>query len=344
MIVDDEAVVALNIKNLLERHGYLAVIAASGDECLRKVSCGETPDLILMDINLGPNRMDGQETTRRVQQYADIPVVLHSAYTDRATIQGTRNMTKYGYVHKVPGNEEFILATVEMAFKLQEREQMYRDLSAHINDAREEQNAFMAREIHDDLGQSIAALKINLTMLERSASPQETTPIIADMREILDATALKVRTLIRELRPPVTDTADIIEALKWHIREFEKTFAITTSFTSSVDRAVLGPEKSLSVFRIVQEALTNSVRHGSPSRITVEVGQQDECWLFVKITDDGRGFTPAARAPEITFGILGMQERAERWRGSVSIESTPGKGTIVTATVPHEPPTPESGL
>jgi signal transduction histidine kinase len=334
MIVDDEVVVGLNIKNLLEQHGYRAVVASSGDECLRQIARGDVPDLILMDINLGPNRMDGQETTRRVQELADIPVVLHSAYTDRATIQGTRNMTKYGYVHKVPGNEEFILATVEMAFKLQEREQMYRDLSAHINHTREEQNAFMAREIHDDLGQSIAALKINLTMLERSTTPAETPPIIADMREILDATALKIRTLIRELRPPVTDTADIIEALKWHVREFEKTFSIPTQFSSAVEQAVLGPEKSLSVFRIVQEALTNAVRHGNPSAISVDVGQEDES-LFVRIADDGCGFTPAARAPEMTFGILGMQERAERWRGSVSIESKPGEGTIVTATVPH---------
>jgi signal transduction histidine kinase len=244
-------------------------------------------------------------------------------------------MTKYGYVHKVPGNGEFILATVEMAFRLREREQMYRDLSAHINDVREEQNAFMAREIHDDVGQSIVALKMNLTMLERATAPAETTPIIATMREALDAASSKIRTLIRELRPPVADTADIVEALQWHIREFEKTFSVATQFTSEVERVILGRDKSLSVFRIVQEALTNSVRHGNPSEISVEVGLEESS-LVVRIADDGYGFVPAENASKESFGILGMQERAQRWNGSVTIESNSRTGTVVTAMVPHD--------
>lgn len=335
MIVDDEVLIGLDVMHLFEGNGYRAVVVSSGEECVRQIAAGDVPDLMLMDINLGPNRMDGRETTRRVHEYADIPVVLYSAYTDRETLQKTRDMTKYGYIHKVPGNGEFILATVEMAFRLREREQMYRDLSAYINDVREEQNAFMAREIHDDVGQSIAALKINLTMLERAATSAETTPIIKNMRETLDATSSKIRTLIRELRPPVADTVDIVEALQWHVREFEKTFSVTTRFSSEVKRAVLGREKSLSVFRIVQEALTNSARHGSPTVVTVEV-TREEASMVVRITDDGRGFFPSGITSEKSFGILGMQERAQRWGGSVSIESTPGMGTLVTAVVPND--------
>ncbi|TVR68718.1 MAG: response regulator [Spirochaetaceae bacterium] len=337
MIVDDEAIVALNIRNLLRRQGYEAVSVHSGEECLQKIGQGIVPDMILMDINLGPGRMNGPETTRRVQlQHADIPVILHSAYTDPETIQATRDMTKYGYVHKVPGNEEFVLATVEMAFKLQERERMYRDLSAHVNRLREEQNAFIAREIHDDLGQSIAALKMNLTMLGRSLKDAQLEPIITDMREILDATAIKVRTLIHELRPPVLDTSDIVEALTWHVREFEKTFAIPTSFLSSEQTLELEPEKSLALFRIVQEALTNSARHGEPGTISVAVKQEDG-FLRVTVTDDGRGFSPGGNTTPRSYGILGMRERAEQWNGSLTIESVPGQGTSVSASFPIGP-------
>lgn len=333
MIVDDEAIVALAIKNLLEKHGYHALMETSGEGCLRHVETGDLPDLVLMDINLGTGRMDGPETTRRIHEHAEIPVVLHSAYTDPATIQGTRDMTKYGYVHKVPGNEEFVLATVEMAFRLQERERMYRDLSAHVNRMREEQNAFIAREIHDDLGQSLAALKMNLTMLERSMKRPVTDPIISDMREILDATVLKVRFLIHELRPPVFDTPDSVEALSWYAREFEKMFSVPCRFTSRIESITLPPEESLAVFRVVQEALTNSARHGDPTRIAIEMRRENHS-LVVTVTDDGHGFSVGAHPQHGTFGILGMQERAEQWNGSVRITSTPGEGTTVTAEFP----------
>lgn len=242
-------------------------------------------------------------------------------------------MTKYGYVHKVPGNEEFVLATVEMAFKLQERERMYRDLSAHVNRMREEQNAFIAREIHDDLGQSIAALKMNLTILARSVKNHDAGPIISDMREILDDTALKVRSLIHELRPPVLDTADIVEALRWHGREFEKTFLVPVTVACTLESVELEPEQSLSVFRVVQEALTNAARHGEPSRIVVSISRDGEL-LTVTITDDGVGFDADRRQEPRSFGILGMQERAEQWGGYLSLHSTPGDGTTVKASFP----------
>lgn len=336
MIVDDEAIVALNIARLLQQHGYKAPIAHSGEDCLRKIKESTVPDVILMDINLGPDRMDGPETTRRIhRRYGDIPVILHSAYTDPQTIQATRDMTKYGYVHKVPGNEEFVLATVEMAFKLQERERMYRNLSAHVNQMREEQNAFIAREIHDDLGQSIAALKMNLTMLSRAVKDEKAEPILADMREILDATALKVRSLIHELRPPVLDTADVMEALSWHVQEFEKNFSIPVAFKSTVPSLEMEPEKSLALFRIVQEALTNSARHGEPERVIITV-DREAGFLRVTVSDDGRGFAMSDHGRSRSYGILGMRERAEQWNGSLAIESSPGKGTTVKALFPLE--------
>lgn len=341
MIVDDETITALNIRTLLTRAGYQCTTVASGEECLEILEGGALPDLILMDINLGKDRMDGPETTRRIHGTWEIPVVLHSAYTDRETLRRTRDMTKYGYIHKVPGNEEFLLASLEMAFKLVEREQMFRDLSDHITRAGEEQNAFIAREIHDDLGQSISALKMNLTMLERSGDPQEIQSITAEMRTTLDSTALKVRALIHELRPPVLDTSGIIDALRWHTGEFSRAFGVVTRFDSDDPPIELSETCSLAVFRIVQESLTNAARHGSPAKIVVTAGlSADETNLVVTVRDNGRGFAADSTTNRRSFGLLNMRERAERCGGVLRIVSAPGAGTTVTLSVPVAPGAP----
>jgi signal transduction histidine kinase len=333
MIVDDSLILGKSLERFLANNGYAAVAVGSGEECLRRIEDGELPDLILMDIYLGSNRMDGPETTARLHELHDIPVILHSAYNDRETLHSTRDMTKYGYVYKTPGNEEFVLATIEMAFKLIDRERMYRDLSDHIHRVKEEQNAFLAREIHDDLGQSIAALKMNLTMLERSHDQEQMSSIIYDMRSILDGTVNKIRSLIHELRPPVLDTSGIVEALRWHATDFERTFGIPVLFTNEPREVYLGSEKSLAVFRIVQEALTNSVRHGQPTRIEITVHNENDCFT-VRVADNGQGFVLNDSPAAGTFGLLGMQERAQRFGGKVQIATTPGEGTHVTATIP----------
>ncbi|MFP4302231.1 MAG: ATP-binding protein [Spirochaetaceae bacterium] len=340
-IVDDEMLIGLHLTKVFEENGYDAAAIKSGEACLERIEAGEAPDLILMDINLGGGKIDGPETTRRINEMHDIPVVLHSAYTDRETLSRTENMAKYGYVQKVPGNEQFVLATVQMALKLheveqalREREQMYRDLSNHLQRIREEQMAHMAREIHDDLGQSLAALKMNLTMITKTGRDPAIAPLIADMREILDQTVKKVRALAQELRPPVLDTTGIIEALRWHAKEFAKSFGVETLFECELNELELGKNASLAAFRILQEALTNSVRHGNPTRIRIKVTLPREKELEVAVSDDGTGFVHEPAGARAGFGLLSMRERAQQVGGSVEVESAPGRGTTVRARIP----------
>ena len=340
-IVDDEMLIGLHLTKVFEENGYEAKALKSGETCLERIDSGEVPDLVLMDINLGAGRLDGPETTRRISEKYDLPVVLHSAYTDQETLSRTENMAKYGYVQKVPGNEQFVLATVQMALKLhaveralREREQMYRDLSNHLQRVREEQSAHMAREIHDDLGQSLAALKMNLTMISKTGADPTIEPLISDMREILDQTVKKVRSLAQELRPPVLDTTGIIEALRWHSNEFEKSFGVPTKFECDLDELELGKDSSLATFRILQEALTNSVRHGNPSRIRVRLTIPEEEALEVAVTDDGDGFVYEPDGARVGFGLLSMRERAQQVGGALEVESSPGQGTTVTARIP----------
>jgi signal transduction histidine kinase len=340
-IVDDEMLIGLHLKKFFEANGYRVRAMKSGEECLQRIESGDVPDLILMDINLGSGNLDGSETTRRINKMHDLPVVLHSAYTDRETLSRTDTMAKYGYVQKVPGNEQFVLATVQMALKLhaveqalREREQMYRDLSNHLQQIREDQSAHMAREIHDDLGQSLAALKMNLTMISRTASDPTIEPFLTDMREILDKTVQKVRSLAQELRPPVLDTTGIVEALRWHSQEFEKSFGVSTEFETELDEIQLGKESSLATFRILQEALTNSVRHGKPDRIRITIHAPKDHFIEVAVTDNGAGFTYAPDGARAGFGLLSMRERAEKVGGSVEVETAPGEGTTIRAKIP----------
>lgn len=365
-IVDDEMLIGRHLSKVFEENGYRSRAIKSGEDCLERIDSGELPHLILMDINLGYGRLDGPETTRRINEKHDIPVVLHSAYTDRETLSRTENMAKYGYVQKVPGNEQFVLATVQMALKLhdaeralREREQMYRDLSNHLQQVREEQSAHMAREIHDDLGQSLAALKMNLTMISKTSLEPSIEPFLTDMREILDATVRKVRSLAQELRPPVLDTTGIVEALRWHSKEFQKSFGVPTEFDTELEEIQLGKESSLATFRILQEALTNSVRHGNPKEIRIALRASEERvpednasekrasekrvpekrasgprFLEVAVTDDGTGFSYAPDGERTGFGLLSMRERAEKVGGSLKVETAPGRGTTIRARIP----------
>lgn len=340
-IVDDEVLIGLHLTKVFEENGYEARSIKSGEACIERIDTGELPDLILMDINLGAQRLDGPETTRRINERRDIPVVLHSAYTDRQTLSRTENMAKYGYVQKVPGNEQFVLATVQMALKLhavesalREREQMYRDLSNHLQRVREEQSAHMAREIHDDLGQSLAALKMNLTMITKTGTDPSIEPLLSDMREILDQTVKKVRALAQELRPPVLDTTGIIEALRWHADEFAHSFGVATRFDCELEELELGKDSSLATFRILQEALTNSVRHGKPRQIQIRVTLPRQKELEVTVTDDGEGFIYEPDGARVGFGLLSMRERAQQVGGVLEVESAPGRGTMVRARIP----------
>ena len=333
--------IGLHLSKVFEENGYRARAIKSGEDCLDRIEAGDVPDLILMDINLGSGRLDGPETTRRINENRDLPVVLHSAYTDRETLSRTERMAKYGYVQKVPGNEQFVLATVQMALKLyaveqalREREQMYRDLSNHLQQIREEQSAHMAREIHDDLGQSLAALKMNLTMISKTSSDSSIDPFLKDMRQILDKTVEKVRSLAQELRPPVLDTTGIVEALRWHSREFQKSFGIQTEFETELEELQLGKESSLATFRILQEALTNSVRHGNPKRIRIRIHAPKDHLLEVTVADDGKGFSYAPDGARAGFGLLSMRERAEKVGGTLEVDSAPGKGTTIKAKIP----------
>jgi PAS domain S-box-containing protein len=214
------------------------------------------------------------------------------------------------------------------------REQL-RSLSAHLESMREEERKNMAREIHDELGQMLTALKIDLSSLtERSTEEQQLlVEKTKSMNELIDMAIETVKRISEELRPPVLDDLGIAVALEWQAAEFEKLTQIKCEFSSNPKDIVLDPDRSTAVFRIFQETLTNVVRHSDASKVkAVLVKEADRIVLTIK--DDGKGIGKKQIADPKAFGLIGMRERARFWGGEVRVSGAPGKGTSVMVSIP----------
>ncbi len=346
-LVEDEMILNEQLKRFLEKYDYTVEMFPHGEPCLERLDEGVLPNLILMDINLGKGRMDGPSVTKKIYEKYDIPVVLHSAYTDKATLDTTRDMTKYGYIQKVPGNEQFILATIDMAMKLFESKQAhiksenkYKELLRHQQNIREEQNAFIAQEVHDELGQSLTSLQMGLSIIERDFSTVENScecagiqEMIREMKETIEDTIKKTRELSWQLKPVVLDSYGIIEALGLQVSEFKRKLNLPVTFIGPRRDCTLDKNKSLAIYRIVQEALTNCARYAGASEVGIEVLLDDDK-IEALIKDNGIGFDPESLDLRDSFGLVGMKERAKQFGGIVTVKSENGIGTEVHMQLP----------
>jgi signal transduction histidine kinase len=214
-----------------------------------------------------------------------------------------------------------------------------RALSDHIESAREEERTGIAREIHDELGQSLTAIRMDLAWIGRRAAEggEIDRAALADrvriMTAMTDDVIDQVRRISSELRPGVLDDLGLLAALEWQALEFERrtglACAIRTNLTdaTSFDRAI-----ATAVFRVFQEALTNVMRHAEAKRVEVQL-DSDGKWLRLDVSDDGKGITPDAMNPG-SLGLLGIRERARRLGGSARVTAAPSGGTVVSMLVP----------
>jgi two-component system, NarL family, sensor histidine kinase UhpB len=204
------------------------------------------------------------------------------------------------------------------------------ELTAHIEQVKEQERTRIAREIHDDLGGNLTAIKMALAMLSRRLPPEQ--PQLAEKAAYVDAlvdrTIDAVHRITLDLRPTMLDFG-LIAALEWQIREFEQQIGISCAFSSNVKEIDLGLDQATALFRIFQEALTNIAKHAQASRVVVRLQHQGQL-LSLAITDNGRGIAPADRAKPKSFGLRGMSERAKALGGTLALSGAPGGGTIVT--------------
>ncbi len=202
------------------------------------------------------------------------------------------------------------------------------ELTDHIEQVKEQERARIAREIHDDLGGNLTAIKMALAML---AARLPAEPQLADkaayLDDLVDRTIEAVHRISLDLRPSTLDLG-IVAALEWQAREFEKQAGIACVFGAGDKEIALDPDHASALFRIFQEALTNIAKHAGASRVTVTLRRQ-RAHLALTICDNGRGLQPADRLKPGSFGLRGMSERARALGGTLALSAAPGGGTMV---------------
>jgi PAS domain S-box-containing protein len=213
-------------------------------------------------------------------------------------------------------------------------EAQLRDLSAHVEKEREDERAGIAREIHDELGQALTALKIDLAFIARRTTadllPRETLlEKVRGMSRMADEVIEQVRRISAELRPGVLDDLGLLAASEWLAQDFEHRTGILCQVRSNLGEGRLEPTVSTAFFRILQEALTNVARHANATHVDVRLECQDGS-LSLEVKDDGDGIAVESTKGARALGLLGMRERARRLGGQATITGTPGEGTLVT--------------
>jgi signal transduction histidine kinase len=353
-IVEDEAIVAKDLRLMLESLGYeTAGMAVSGEKALDMIAACR-PDLVLMDIALQGGR-DGIETAADIRRRHHLPVIFITALGDVPTLQRAKLTEPFGYLFK-PFEQREIRAAIEMALykhameeslreseaKLRRSEANYRatgeqlqNLTRHLQDVGETERTRLAHELHDELGQTLTAMKMDVAWI-LSKLPEDQSALRAravDLAKLAAHTLKAVRRLSQEMRPGVLDDLGLSAALEWQAAEFADRTGILCRVSAAVDEARLTKHQVTALFRIVQESLTNASRHAEATEIHIHLEQSDNA-VTLRVIDNGRGIRDEEVKGGRSLGLLGMHERAAAAGGSTTIEGAPGRGTTVTVTIP----------
>ncbi|SDH43086.1 PAS domain S-box-containing protein [Pseudomonas benzenivorans] len=221
----------------------------------------------------------------------------------------------------------------QVELELADSRAQLRDLSAHLESVREEEKARIAREVHDELGQVLTVLKLETAMCELVCAGQ--VPGLDERMQNIKRLIAQLFQLVRDvataLRPPILD-AGIASAIEWQVRRFEARTQIPCLVEVPEHVPKLADNKAIGLFRILQEALTNVMRHAGAHSVEVHLSLENG-ELCLCVSDDGKGFVPEQRKPGQSFGLVGMQERVLMLGGQLSIDSRPGEGTTLCARV-----------
>ncbi len=309
---------------------------------------------------------DKEQVFKKVGRWIKKPVDRYEMeYRMRMSNGEYASVLSRGFVYAEEGVASRIIGThvditerkrTELAL-LQSKKQL-RELGLHIQKVREEEKAYIAQEVHDELGATLTALNVDIHWLEHklSDSQEEMKKKISDMSGLVATAAEACSRIVTELRPSVLNDLGLLAALEWQAKEFSQRCDIPCQVSTNLDEITMENDRAIAVFRICQEALTNIARHASATRIEVIVLQQGNT-LLLQIADDGVGL-PAAepvqqnsdyiegfaeRRAEVrkasafapgSYGIRGMGERALFLGGKLHLESEPGEGTRVVLRVP----------
>ncbi len=358
LIVDDNPMVLFAMAHLLKAEGFEVREAKNGEECLA-LARAESPDLLLLDVML-PD-INGVELCRRLKaapETGQLFVVLLSSIeiSSHSQIAGLEAGAD-GYITRPIENRELV-ARVQAMLRIRRAEAALRRahdelekrvaertgelsqandtlkaLSLRLVDVQEAERRFLARELHDEIGQTVTCLKL---VLETALRPEDAAPrqgydeALGLINDLID----KVRQLSLNLRPQMLDDLGLMTALEWHINRYQKQTGITVQFRHTPMPERLASRLETALYRIVQEALTNVARYAKVKEVTVRLWA-NAGRAGVQVEEAGAGFDVAAvQERRASSGVFGMRERAELLGGEFTLESSPGHGTCVTVELP----------
>ncbi len=209
-----------------------------------------------------------------------------------------------------------------------------RELSARLQSVREEERTRIARAIHDELGQALTGLKMDVAWLQKHLTPDqpellEKTQAMSDLTDVM---VQAVRRIATELRPGILDLS-LVATIEWQLQEFQTRWGIESSFICTPDETTLNVDGATTVFRIFQEILTNVARHAHATKVEV-VLEENSTVLTLSVKDNGRGITESEVHNPKSIGLLGMRERARLQGGKVHFRRNPDQGTTVIVRLP----------
>ncbi len=219
--------------------------------------------------------------------------------------------------------------------KLQESRLRLRKLAARLHAVREEERTAVSREIHDELGQALTSVRIDVDWLERALPEGEESARerARSIRSLVDETLVTVRDLASRLRPPVLDDLGLDAAIEWQANEFASRTGIECRLDLEAQEDRLDDELATAVFRVLQEALTNITRHADARLVRISLQTRDED-LMLEVADDGKGISEEEASSDDALGLIGMRERAEFLGGSLEIAEGVSGGVVVTLRMP----------
>jgi signal transduction histidine kinase len=358
LAVDDDPKSLLALQALLgEMPAVRVVTAKSGDEALRHM-LKEDFAVVLMDARMPA--VDGFETARLIRERErsrHTPVIfLTGAYEDLSSVARGYEVGAVDYIVKPPAPEilkskvsvfvELHRKNVKLMQEIIERrraeeelrrsQSKLRDLATHLQAVREEEWTRISREIHDELGQALTGIKMDVMWLAQRLPAGE--PALRERAQsacdLIDATVESVREIAARLRPEVLDQMGLAAAIDWQAGDFQRRSGIRCSVSLPAQATALDRERSTAAFRIFQELLTNVVRHAGATRIDVAM-QEAPGALLLTVEDNGRGIEAAALDNPKSLGLIGMRERVLPFGGSIDIAGESGKGTRVKVLIPH---------
>lgn len=273
------------------------------------------------------------------RQYTEVDLVLAEELARRAAL-AFDNARLYAEAQQL--NAELEERVAQRTAELQEAVSQLENsraqlllLAQHEQTRREEDRARMAREIHDELGQALTGLKMDLAWLQKHVGHTQKAVLqkFVEMSGLVDTTIQDVRRLATELRPGMLDDLGLVPAMEWQLQEFQKRSGIQCRFTSSLEELALDAEETTVLFRILQETLTNVARHAGATEVEVSL-DEEQGYMRLRVQDNGRGITESEVQDSRSFGLLGMRERVLLRSGEFCIQGTPGRGTTVVIRLP----------